>query len=244
MDELREARERAGPIEALASPRGGEITPLRQLQSCAAQSLERGVLVCLSHPRQAARPTERTPDTLGRVLETFFEPAGKRLIEETLGLPLGEHAEQRVDPCFDGTLAEQVGAEPVNGADVRLLEVLDGVLETRCGGGIARRAALLVQPLPQAKLQLARGLLGERHGNDLVHARAPGREHQENPVHELGCLARTRRRLDHERFIERFGNEPAVRLVQVSSDRVHGLPLRACRSASESCGLRETRRKT
>ena len=63
-------------------------------------------------------------------------------------------------------------------------------------------------------------------------------------VDQLRRLSGAGRCFDHERLVERFGNEPAIRLVQVSRHPVHGLPLRACRSASESCGLRDTRRNT
>ena len=79
------------------------------------------------------------------------------VVEQPLGLALGEHAEDRIDARLDRPLAQQVGAEPVNRADMRLFEVAYRFAEVTRHGSVGRRAALFFQPLAQAELQLAGG---------------------------------------------------------------------------------------
>ena len=142
----------------------------------------------------------------GRILQRLLEPGAEGARVQPVGLRLGQHGEERIDARLDRPLAEQFRAEAVDGVDVRLLERLERVLETRrrarrsaCGRD---RRALLLERLAQAQLQLAGGLFGERHGDDLVHRRAAGREHAEDAVDELGRLAGAGRGFDDERVVE------------------------------------------
>ena len=48
-----------------------------------------------------------------------------------IGLRLGQDGKQRIDARFDGTFANQLGAEAVNRVDVRFLEPLERLVEPR-----------------------------------------------------------------------------------------------------------------
>ena len=77
-------------------------------------------------------------------------------------------------PRLDRPLAQQVGAEAVNRADVRLLEVGERrveapALRAALAGPLRARFELRAQP----QLQLAGRLLGERHRDDLVDVARP-----------------------------------------------------------------------
>ena len=131
-------------IERLARPRASEIAPLGQIERGAAQPLHRTVFVHVAGTDAAARPPQRSPHAFGRRLENRLEPGVEGLVEQALGLAFGQHAEQRIDPRFDRTLAQQVGAEPVDGADVRLFEVLHGLVQPRRRRRATRRLLPLV----------------------------------------------------------------------------------------------------
>ena len=68
------------------------------------------------------RSPERAPHAFGRRLQLRLDPGPERLVEQPLRLRFGQDREQRIDARLDRTLAQQLGAEPVNGADVRFLE--------------------------------------------------------------------------------------------------------------------------
>ncbi len=112
-----------------------------------------------------------------------MEPAGEGFVEEPLGLTFRQHAEQRIDACFDGTLAQQIGTKPVNGADVRFLEVLHGLVQSRGNFASRRLLSFRFEALPQAQLQLTCGLLCERDRDDFTYVRASLGEHAHNAIH-------------------------------------------------------------
>ena len=62
-----------------------------------------------------------------------MQPGAERLGEQPLGARLGQHLEQRIDPRFDRPLAQEVGAEAVDRADVRFLEALDRIRQAARG---------------------------------------------------------------------------------------------------------------
>ena len=67
------------------------------------------------------------------------------------------------------------------------------------------RARLLARALDlgaQPQLQLAGGLLGERHRDDAIELGAPARDHRDDPADQRGGLAGAGRGLDHQRGIE------------------------------------------
>ena len=187
------------------------------------------------------RRARRVPSR--RILQRLLQPRAERAIVETIRLRLGQHGEQRIDARLDRPLAQQLRAEAVNRVDVRFLERLEGFFQQPAYLVIRRHGALLLQPFPEPQLQLAGGLLGERHGDDLLHRRAPGREHAQDAIDELRRLAGAGRSLDDERVVEVFDDRTASRGVgQVRRGRArHRIDLSASRSASRSLDLRLTR---
>ena len=116
----------------------------------ALQPLNRAVcLVCIAPPaRIAAGAVSDARPRRGSA--AALHPRRECLVEEPVTLGFGEHIEGRIDPRLDGPLTEQLGAEPVNRADVCLFELEDGVVEAaacslRRRAGRPRRA-----PAPHA----------------------------------------------------------------------------------------------
>jgi hypothetical protein len=222
-------------IERLASPCGREVAPLHQLEPGAAQALHRPVFVGVARPECAAATTQRTPDAFGRLFQLALEPSVERLREQPLRLTFGEDAEQRIHAGLDRTLTKEVGAEAVDGADVRLLEVLHRGIEACSGGGVARRSSSDLETLAKAQLQLAGRLLGEGHRDNLAHFGTARLDDAHDALDERGGLARPRRRFDDERFVDRIGNQRAGFVV--GHLRTHGCFRISSRSASRSCGF-------
>ena len=65
------------------------------------------------------------------MLQLRLQPRREGLAEQVFSLTFGEDPKKRIDAGFDWALAQQVGAEAVNRADVCLFEALDGVIQTR-----------------------------------------------------------------------------------------------------------------
>src|SRR5258705_1084575 len=98
--------------------------------------------------------------------------------------------------------------------------------------------------LAHAHFQLTRSLLSERDGDDIAYFGTALAQHRKNPIDQLGGLPRPRGRLDDDGFVDRLANDPARLLIRMLHDAVHGRLRRASRSASLSCGFRDTRRAT
>ena len=177
-------------IEAGSRVHGaGEVAPLRELPGRPAQPIDRTIVVRRRRDRRSAR---RTPSGGSRAAPAA---SGRTLVEEARRGGLGQHLEERIDAGFDRPLAQQVGAEAVDGADVRLLETGQRVDRAACASPErGRGAARAIEPLAQPQLQLAGGLLGERHRDDLSDRRPAFGEDRDDPPDQLGRLARCRRR--------------------------------------------------
>ena len=194
------------------------IAPLDQIARGALQPLHRPVLVILVGS-PARRAPERPPEPFSRVRQLLVQPADKRLVEDLIGLRFGEDGKRRVDARFDRPLAQELGAEPVDGADVRILEVVHRVAETSClpcacrTGRVAvgrQRRAPLFELLANAQLQLAGGFFAEGDRHDLANLGAAGLDQADDARHELGGLAGASGGLDDERLVERLADRPAV----------------------------------
>ena len=196
-------------LERRPRPGGGEVAPLRELPGRLAQAIDGAVLAAEGRYDASAR---RTPSR--RVGQLLLQPAVERLVEEPRRRRFGEHREQRIDARLDRPLAQQLGAEAVDGADVRFLESLERsssrVRRVGIGAGIRARP---LEPLAQPQLQLAGRLLGERDRDDLADVRAPLGQDREDPVDELGRLAGAGRRFDDQRVVEAAGDGLARRGV-------------------------------
>ena len=227
----------ARPIEGRTRPRRREITPLRQVPRRLAQPID-GPLVAAE-----GAAAQRAAHAFRRIRQLFLQPAAERLVEQPPGRGLGEDLEQRVDPGFDRPLAQQVGAEAVNRADVRFLEPLERLVEPGPPLGAGRRGrARAIETLAKPQLQLAGRLLRERHRDDLADVGAPFGEDRDDPADELGRLAGAGRRLDDQRVVE--GGRDRVARRRVGRVRAR-CAVMACsstrvRSPSRSAALRAT----
>ena len=181
--------------------------------------------------------------------QLFVQPCGKGFVENPVGLRFGEHDECGIDARLNGPLAQQLGAEPVNGADVRLFEVVHRLVQTRQLGrvsGVGRARSF--QLFAQSELQLTRGLLAEGDGDDLSNSRPLVFDQRNDAADQLGGLARTGRRLDDHRLVEFGGNEAAVlgsrSPRRCSGPAAHGSFLSASRSAKSPGSFRRVRRSS
>ncbi len=117
-------------IEWMASPVALEIAPLDELPAGPADSADRTIIeIGLKAEAAEARTPQRSPDAFRRIRELIFHPAAERFVVQALPLSFGEHCEQRIHERFDGPLAKEVGAEAVDGADLRLFEVSERASE-------------------------------------------------------------------------------------------------------------------
>src|SRR6266542_4236098 len=138
LSHLRECMERfhdppnlADAIERTTGPGSRKVAPLGQLPRGAAEAIDGAILPRLGgRERHEIRSPERAPHAFGRIRELRLQPSPKRLVEETFLLCFGQHREQRIDAGFHGTLAQQLGAEAVNRADVRFFELPERGIET------------------------------------------------------------------------------------------------------------------
>ena len=225
------AREALGPC-----PRRGMVAPLEQLTAGPLQARDRRIVVFVLAEAPHGHAPERAPHAFARGVEFALQPVGEGFVEEARGLPFGEHGERRIDARLHGPLAQQVGAEAVDRADVRFLEALHGAFERRgclAGGGGARVFELLAQP----QLEFAGRLFRERDGHDLVDGGAAGFDEAHDALHEFGRLAGAGGGFDHERRVERVTDERAI--GGVGDGRPHGILRSASRSGTS--GLRFVR---
>src|SRR5205807_167862 len=133
-------------LEGGARPRRREVAPLDQL---ARGALENGARATGPGP-----PSEdaTNPDT--RMIELRLEPAREGAREEHARHVVGRDAEERVHAGFDRPLAQQLGAEGVNGADARGLELRQGGAKARLAlGWTVGRLARALERRPEPKLQ-------------------------------------------------------------------------------------------
>ena len=222
------ARSRARAIERIARPRRGEVAPLRELPRRLPQPVDRPI-VAAAKRRARAAPGARLPADRRALLE----PAPERLVEEAGRRGLGQHLEQRIDAGLDRPLAQQIGAEAVDRADVRLLELRQrmrrAALARHRHGRRATRAPSSCFAQPQ--FQLAGGLLGERDRDDLSRRPSRGRrDDAHDAVDERGRLAGAGRGLDDERGRRGRGDELAGLRVAIG-EVVRDAPLMASLAA-------------
>ena len=191
-------------IEGVSRPRRGEVPPLHELPRGLPKAVHRSVFAA------KCRPPQRAPHAIGRIREHFLEPAPERLVEESCRRGLGQDFEERIDAGLDGALAEQVGAERVNGANVCFFELRERQIQTPALSSIRSGAhPRVVQPFPQPELELAGGLLRERDGDDVADVRLALGDDVDDPPDERRRLAGAGRGFDDERRVESGGDERA-----------------------------------
>ncbi len=227
-------------VEFLALPGRGEVPPFEQFARRRDQNRPRpfaiGQLAPAQHP-----PQRRT-----RSGERMLEPAVERGIEEPALDFVRRDLEHRVDARRDRPLAQQVGAEGMNRADVRLLEFLQRGFQTLPRGGV--EVMLVVAGAldrgPQAQLEFAGRLFGEGHGDDPIERREPACDHRDDPADQRGGLAGARGRFDNQRGSEIVLNpitDPLIGGERLGEqDRrcrrcAHRISRRRVKSASRAC---------
>src|SRR5207248_9436753 len=111
LDHLRKLR---ASIEGLMLPRGVEIAVLGEGPGSVAQGFPR------IHPiAPALAAAQRSPDAFARCRELALEPGIEGLVEQRRSRLARGQVEERVDARLDRPLAQEVGAEGVDGADLR-----------------------------------------------------------------------------------------------------------------------------
>ena len=116
-------------VERRPIPGVREVARLGQRPAGAAQAIDRPAAVAAAAERRRARPAQRAAQSFGRVLQRLLQPRAERAAVDAVRLRLGEDGEQRIDARFDRPLAQQLGAEAVDGVDVRFLERLERLFE-------------------------------------------------------------------------------------------------------------------
>jgi len=133
--------ETARTAERRARPRADEIADAGQRPAGAAKAVDRA-RVARGAEGRAARSPQRSSNTLCRSRQHVLQPGTERSRVHPRRLGLGEHRKQRVDAGLDRTLAQQLGAETMNGVDMRLLERAQRLFETVTRRDITRPASL------------------------------------------------------------------------------------------------------
>ncbi len=196
-------------IERTDLPGSGEVAELDKRPSGAIELVDRPFVVpCL--------PPDETPHSRRRIPEGLLEPTVEDSTVDTFGLILGRDLEQRVDACLERTLSEEVGAESMDGADVRLFELGEAALEPRRHLVVARgaaRAADFLELSPEPELQLTCRFLGEGDGGETRELAPAAAHHFDDAAHERRRLSRSRRRLDDECRVELLADRPSGGLV-------------------------------
>ena len=183
------------------------IAPLTQSARRHAQPLDRAIIrIVVESPSH--RPAQRSTHAFARVAELFVQPRRKHLVEQRIRLRVGQHRKCRIDPRLDRTLPQQVGAEGVNGADVRFFEIVDRGVEQRAGCRVGGARSL--ELFAEAQLQFAGSLLAEGDGDDLADGGALVADQRDDPAHELGGLAGAGGRFDDQRLVELARDQLAV----------------------------------
>ena len=200
MQRRNKAIDLAAAVKRWPIPRAGKVARLGEASAGAAQTIDRPAGI-----ERAARPPQRTAHAIGWTLQHFLEPGAERARIDAVRLRLSQHREHRIDARLDRPLAQQLGAKPVDGVDVRFLEFLERQFQPHTHDvvrGLGSVGAVLLEFFAQPQLQLASRLLRERDGDDLAHGRATGREHTQDAVHQLRRLAGPGGRLDDQRIVE------------------------------------------
>ncbi len=230
-----------GAIQRRPPPGMRELAGLGERAAGRSQPVDRAVCVAAGPGRRGGSP-QGAPDALGRTVEGLLEPGVKRAGIQLVRLRLGQDDEQGIHAGFDRAFAEQLGAEAVDGVDVRLLQRGQRLLQPSRDDSVGGVGAVFLERLAQPELELAGGLFGERDGHDLHHRRAAAGQHPEDPLHELGGLPGACGGFHDERRVEIRGDRAPRLRVRKTRVRVdHRIDLSSMRSASLSGVLRATR---
>ncbi len=195
-------------IERLMAPRRVEVAPLQKLPRRGADDRPRTFAV------ETLTPAQETAQALARRSERLLEPSIEGAFEQFAGHVVGCDLEHRIDARIDRPLAQEIGAKRMDRADTRLLELAERTGEPLAFAGGARGVAARALDLgAQPQLELAGGLLGERHRHDSAKLGAPARQRRDDPVDQCGGFAGAGRGLDDERGVEVVADTIAHALI-------------------------------
>ena len=221
------ALERRRAVERIPPPGAVEIAVLDQIAPGLPQQLAR---------RHVAGPDlapQEAPYAFGRIADDALEPGFERLVEEPLLLFTGRDREYRIDPRLDRPLAQQVGAERVDGPDRRDLEHAERARQPP----LFLRGALGTRRLqlgPEPQLHFARSQIRECYREDTVEGRVAEADQRDDARHQLGGLARSGGSLDHQRAGEIAADSLARCRV---GERRHGISRSLLSGTSASAGF-------
>ena len=157
-------------------------------------------------------------------------------------LDFGEFAEGGIDSCLDGTLAKDLRAERVDGADGGFLEMFEGLFEMPAlfGGRLQTRT---VETLAKPQLQLSGGFVREGDRDNAVDAGDSGAKDVQDAPDEFGGLAGAGGGFDDEGLGERVADAVArASVIETGSRRgVHGRLRNWFNGSSSLADLRRTR---
>ena len=197
--------------------------------------------------------SETTAKSGRRRAQLRLAPAPEGLPVETRGFDLRKILEGGIDLGLNRAFAQDLSAEGVNGANARLFQACEGLLEIPHFEfpipSLRRYASLRpklsqgpVQLLSQAQLQFAGGLAREGDGHHTLDGGESLPEHRHHPVHQLRRFARAGCRLDNQAFFKRAFNPVARGLVVRSiGERNYGRHRTRSSASSRSPGLSFTR---
>ena len=183
-------------VEILTSPGRGKVPPLherpRRLAQRRAGTVVRG-------PSGTHLLPEDTPHARAGIGERRFEPPVEDAVEEATRDVLGRHLELRVHARLHRALAQQVGAEAVDRADGRGLELRQRRLQpVALDRGPFRVLPLSFDGRSQPQLQLACRRVREGDRNHMVEARRTARQPFQHATDQRGRLAGSGGRFDDE----------------------------------------------
>ena len=225
-------------VERVARPGRGVVAPLQQRPPGAAAGARPG----RPRPRRGRSSVARCAAATGARLrgrqQLAVQPCPERPRRRCARPGLVQHDEERIDARLDRPLAQQVRAKRVDGADVRLFEVPQRVLER----GQRRRVAC--RPLRARSSSISsrsRSFSSPAAFSVNVTATisidvAAGWDDADDPVDERGRLAGAGSGLDDQRVVESRRDESRASLHRLDEASWAAPQLRESSSGPGACG--------
>jgi hypothetical protein len=151
-------------------------------------------------------PVDGAPKHRGHDLKLVLNPGVEGAVIKAKGLRFIDFFEAWGEGGFDRALAEDLGAERVDSADVGLFETGESVFEKTHFFGKDGGGACFVEFDTKAEAEFAGGFPGEGDGDDAIDRCAAGSENGYDALDEFGGFSGAGGRLDDEALVEGFAN--------------------------------------